>query len=105
MDQAPHFTETLLVTPGEISAECSPLETWENFDETSGNPALCARRACNPSSSSDCEARRIQRHGVRFTSGPDQPGPHNHDQAEGCSSRKKAPLQSFVLVTGLLWPT
>src|SRR5262245_30786875 len=29
MDQAPHFTETLLVTPPEISAECSPLETWE----------------------------------------------------------------------------
>jgi hypothetical protein len=30
MDQGPHFTETLLVTPPEISAECSPLKTWEN---------------------------------------------------------------------------
>jgi hypothetical protein len=29
MDQGPHFTQTFLVTPPEISAECSPLKTWE----------------------------------------------------------------------------
>src|SRR5215510_4964544 len=104
MDQAPHFTETLLVTPREISAEYPPLRTWENCDETSGNPALCPRRACNACSSSNCEAPRIQRHGVRFTSGGHQRGPHDHDQAEGCSSREKAPHQSFVLVSGLLRP-
>jgi hypothetical protein len=104
MDQGPHFTQTLLVTPPEIFAECSPLETWENSNEVSGNPALCPRRACNARSSSNREARRVQRHGVRFTSGLDQPGPHNHDQAEGCSSHKKAPFHSFVLVTGLLRP-
>src|SRR5262245_8724973 len=104
MDQAPHFTETLLVTSREISAEYPPLKTWENFDETSGNSALCPRRACNACSSSNCEAGRIQRHGVRITSGNNQRGPHNHDQAEGCSSREKAPHRSFVLVSGLLRP-
>src|SRR5262245_1752634 len=99
MDQAPHFTETLLVTPPEISAECPPLETWENSNEASGNPALCHRRACNARSRSNGEARRVQRNGVRFASSTDQRGPHNHDQAAGCSSRQKAPHQSFVLVT------
>src|SRR5262245_37023495 len=89
MDQAPHFTETLLVTPPEISAECSPLETWENSNEASGNPALCHRRACNACSRSNGEARRVQRNGVRFASGRDQPGPHNHDHAAAAHHAKK----------------